>query len=38
MLADQRVARTHAAQRDTLIWDTIARMRHDGCGDGARRT
>jgi hypothetical protein len=26
---------THAAQRDMLIRDLIARMRHDGCGGRA---
>jgi hypothetical protein len=28
---------THSAQRDMLIRDIIAKMRHDGCGGRARR-
>jgi hypothetical protein len=32
---ERMFSETHAAQRDRLIRDIIAKMRHDGCGGRA---
>jgi hypothetical protein len=34
---ERMFSETHAAQRDMLICDIIAKMRHDGCGGRAGR-